>query len=262
MKAKDIVNDLGKVADDRDYSNSCDQYIVGDCEKETSKVAVTMFGTAKVIKEAQEWGADLLIVHEPLCFGNEDPAKDEIVMSAKRKLAEDSGMEVYRYHDHPHFAFPDMIAAGELRQIGFKGEIEYTDVCDLLRIHLEKPMTPREIALLIEEKCNLKHIRIAGAIDTPCNEVSAMFGAPIGMFEELRNEKCEILLSGESLGEWTMCEYARDAAELGFKKALIVMGHIGSERDGMKYIADVLKDMHPEIEVKYFECDEAFKYTD
>ena len=40
------------------------------------------------------------------------------------------------------------------------------------------------------------------------------------------------------------------------------MGHIGSERDGMKYTTDLLKQMHPELEVKYFECSEVYTYTD
>ena len=40
------------------------------------------------------------------------------------------------------------------------------------------------------------------------------------------------------------------------------MGHIGSERDGMKYVTDVLKDKYPKLEVEYFECGEVYTYTD
>ena len=57
-------------------------------------------------------------------------------------------------------------------------------------------------------------------------------------------------------------EYARDANDLGYKKALLILGHIGSERDGMVYTSDILKEKHPELRVEYFECGEVYTYTD
>ena len=57
-------------------------------------------------------------------------------------------------------------------------------------------------------------------------------------------------------------EYARDAAQLGHKKALIIMGHIGSERDGMIYTAELVKEMCPDLDVRYIECGEVYTYTD
>ena len=40
------------------------------------------------------------------------------------------------------------------------------------------------------------------------------------------------------------------------------MGHVGSERAGMVHTADLLSEMLPEVEVKYFEGGEVFTYTD
>ena len=148
-----------------------------------------------------------------------------------------------------------------LRQFGLQGKIEYTDVFDLVRVHLDEPMTPVELAKQIEKNCNIRHLRICGAANTPCTVVSGMFGTPGGVFEELKSDQCEILLTGEAC-EWSLGEYARDCAQLGYKKALIIMGHIGSERDGMVYTADLLKEMHPELDVQYFECGEVYTYTD
>ena len=129
--------------------------------------------------------------------------------------------------------------------------------------HLDAPFAslPVELAKQIEKNCNIKHLRICGAANTPCTVISGMFGTPGGVFEELKSDQCEILLTGEAC-EWALAEYARDAAQLGYKKALIIMGHIGSERDGMLYTADLLKEMHPELEVQYFECGEVYTYTD
>lgn len=244
------------------FSRPCDTVKAGDPYVETSKVAVSMFATPDVVRQAKAWGAQLLIVHEPTYYNHMDEHSDEKLECEKRKFIEDSGITVWRYHDHPHHTTPDIIAAGQLRAFGLKGRIEYTDVFDLVRIHLDEPLTPVELAKIIEKNCNIKHLKIAGTRDEKCSVVSCMFGTPgVSVFEELQNEKCEILLTGEAQ-EWSRCEYARDASQLGYKKALIVMGHIGSERDGMIYTADLLKDMLPELEVQYFECGEVYSYTD
>ena len=45
-------------------------------------------------------------------------------------------------------------------------------------------------------------------------------------------------------------------------KTLIVMGHIGSERDGMRLLAKRLSEKHTEFETRYIECGEVYTYTD
>lgn len=233
----------------------------GSIEKIVNKIAVAMFATPSVIKKAAEWGADLMIVHEPLYYNHYDNHSDEIVENAKRKLLEDSGITVYRYHDHPHAAKPDLIALGELKKLVFKGTVEYTDTFDLVRIILDKKIVVRELAKKVEDSLNLKHIRIAGCVDHPVKKIPCMFGTPGGMFDELKNENCELLVTGE-VCEWALCEYARDAAELGFAKAVFTLGHVGSERDGMESLAEQMQEHFSEIEVQYFECGEVYSYTD
>ena len=86
-----------------------------------------------------------------------------------------------------------------------------------------------------------------------------MFGAPGGTLEELMNDCCEVLIAGE-VCEWALCEYARDASELGYAKSVLALGHIGSERDGMLYISRLLADRFTNLDVKYFESGEVYSY--
>ena len=88
-----------------------------------------------------------------------------------------------------------------------------------------------------------------------------MFGAPGGLLDELKSDSCEVLIAGE-VSEWSLCEYARDASELGFCKAVLALGHVGSERDGMVCLTDQIKEHFSELDVKYFECEEVYSYTD
>lgn len=260
MKAVDIMNELFGLADDGDYSHTCDTCKAGDPNTEVHKIAVSMFATPDVVRQASAWGAELLIVHEPTYYNHMDHHSDDTIECAKRKLIEESGLTIYRFHDHPHGTTPDIIAAGMLRDMAFDGQIEYTDVFDLVRIHLDQPLTPLQVAKHIEDKLGIRHIRVCGAADVPCTKISGMFGTPGGVQKELQSDNCEVMLTGEAC-EWNLAEYVRDAGQLGLKKAMLVLGHIGSERNGMKYTADMLKEKHPELEVQYFECGEVYTYT-
>jgi hypothetical protein len=82
-----------------------------------------------------------------------------------------------------------------------------------------------------------------------------ILGHPGGVFEELRNPDVDIVLTGE-ICEWMLGEYARDAGQLGLRKALLVLGHIPSEKEGMRLLADEIFCQFPDLEVKYFECGE------
>lgn len=261
MKCEEIIKWLCSFSFKQDYEKTCDNFKNGSSDINVKKLAVAMFATPNVIKEAQKWGAELLIVHEPLYYNHHDVHSDDKVECAKRELLEKSGIAVYRFHDHPHYTRPDMIAAGELKYMGLEGEVEYTDGFDLVRVKLKEKITAKELAVLIEKRLNIKHVRIAGNADAPISNISCMFGAPGGMLDELKTDGCEVLIGGE-VCEWALCEYARDASELGFKKAVLVLGHVGSERDGMRYIAELLRERFGQIEVKYFECGEVYSYSD
>ncbi len=257
MKAYEIMEGLFALADMSDFGNTCDTLKCGSAQKETERIGVTMFATPNVIKDVHAWGAQLLIVHEPTYYNHLDKHSDDPIELEKRALLESTGMTVYRYHDHPHVAVPDMISLGMFRALELKGEYERDDD-GLIRFHLDDAVTPRDLAGLLKERLDIKHLRIAGCIDTPCKVLSGKFGSPGGVGRELRSDKCEIVLVGE-VCEWSDCEYARDAAQLGHKKAIIAMGHIPSERNGMKYIAEILKKKYPCLEVKYFESGEVFE---
>ena len=261
MKAFEIMNTMFALAEAGDYRNTCDTCKAGDPEREVTRVAVTMFATPEVIRQAAEWGAELLITHEPTYYNHMDHHSTVAVECAKRKLIEATGMVLYRYHDHPHGTKPDIIGEGMLRDMALAGEVSYTETFDLVRVKLECATTPRELAAILEKNLDLAHIRIAGAADTPMKKVSCMFGTPGGVYEELQRDDCEIMITGEAC-EWALCEYVRDASQLGFAKALLVPGHIGSERNGMIYTADLVKKLFPALEVKYFECGEVYTYTD
>ena len=67
------------------------------------------------------------------------------------------------------------------------------------------------------------------------------------------------MICGE-ITEWTLSAYIRDAAALGFNKAMIVVGHERSEEPGMKELANLLQPLLKGIPVSFSDSGEPFVY--
>lgn len=237
--------------------NPCDTVKFGDPSQPLTGVAVTMWATPSVIRRAVELGANLIITHEPTFYDDNDEPKDNPVDRAKLRLIEESGAVIYRYHTTMHLFDPDMIPSGAMYFLGLTGELTPTGYFGSSILTLDEPMSANEIAELFREKLGVRHIRIAGNPDFKGRTVGACLGMPGGVYEIIRDERTDIVLVGEAC-EWRQCEYARDAAELGIDKAIVVLGHEGSERAGMRYLAKLLSEKHPELQIEYLECGEVY----
>lgn len=261
MKANEIMERLFTLALDQEFNPNGDCCKAGDPEKEVKKVAVTTFPSTDTIKAAAEWGADMLLVHEPLYYDHLDAYSTKKLQTEKRELIEKSGMNVSRFHDHAHFCPEDLIAVGMVKKMAFDGKVEYITPGNNTRITLNQPMTAVEVAKQIEKNLSLRHVRICGARDLPATVITGMFGAPDKVLEMLESDDTQIVIVGETC-EWMMAEYARDAGLMGHNKTLLILGHAGSEEAGMVYISELMAEMMPSLSVKYFPSGEVYTYTD
>ena len=96
MKAKELIEKLFLSATERDLSKGCDQLIAGNPEAEVTKVAVTMFATPNIIKQAKEWGAELIITQQ---YGRMVAIKDGEITSIT--LEEAASQTKFLPVDHP-----------------------------------------------------------------------------------------------------------------------------------------------------------------
>ncbi len=260
MKAVELIKKLNDGA--HPPERTCDTVKAGDPEKEIHKVAVSMFATVDIVRRVKEWGADMLIVHEPTYYDHMEVINEETdVIRAKRALIEESGIVIYRYHDNMHFRDVDAIAEGEIYYLGLTGKLEKTQYSASGLFTSDTPVSALELAEIMKRDLGIAHPRIAGAREAKGTRIAACFGTPNGVMELLQSDGVDIVLTGEAC-EWKIAEYARDAAALGMKKSLIVMGHIGSERDGMRLLAEKMKKEYASLETRYFECGEVYTYND
>ena len=260
MNSKQLMDKLFLMDSAANYSHTCDTFKAGDVEREIKKVGVCMFATVEVIKQASEWGADLLITHEPVYYNHMDDVsklQDDPVYLGKKAIVDESKMAICRIHDHMHHANLDRIALGEMQCLG----LEYTHVSNpyyaVNRFELKEPIQASKLLERIKTVLGVRHARLCGDGNMEITHISGCFGTPGHILDEIRDEWGQVVLAGEA-AEWFECEYIRDAAALGMKKAMIVMGHIGSERAGMYHLSKTMEKDYPELDIKYFECDEVY----
>ena len=256
MKIAEIINTLetwNEVPVDK--AKTCDVVKVGSVDREARKVAIAMFGTVKLLREAADWGADFLIVHEPLFYDHMDHPESDPLVEEKRRIIEETGLTIYRFHDYPHSMRPDMIYDGEIRYSSLKGTYQGPVRHAVTGFLLDEPMTAAELADTLEKNLNIPHIRVAGCMDQKGAKVACAFGSP-GELASLFREY-DFVLAGE-ISEWRDAEYARDAALLGHNKALLAMGHETSERAGMMLLQTLCEEKFPGVEFKYFESGHVF----
>ncbi len=261
MKIFELINELESYAAwDRD--KTCDNIICGNADDDITSVGVTMFPTTEVIKNAVKMNINCLITHEPLFYRMEDGTPHETGQE-KLRILEENGITVYRFHDRAHAMTPDLIAEGQLKLLNLSGKLEkhgnYGGAFNAYRFLLDKPMTAKELAMELEKNLGVEHIRIAGCTDKKGRYIYCCFGAGGYIEKELRT--VDFVITGE-LCEWREAELARDYAQQGANKAILVMGHQGSEYGGMKLLAERLDRKHKEFKTIYINDGAVYSYTD
>jgi hypothetical protein len=77
------------------------------------------------------------------------------------------------------------------------------------------------------------------------------------LIEVAANPEIDLLIVGETR-EWELVEYVQDQITSGVKKALIVLNHVVSEQAGMKYCAEWLRPIVPEVPIAFMPSLEPF----
>lgn len=109
-------------------------------------------------------------------------------------------------------------------------------------------------------------IQIIGRPDTRITRVGMLVGGgSLGLgrevmpMEVMERDRLNVLICGD-ITEWTTCAYVNDAQQLGFDRAMIVLGHERSEEAGMKHLVPVLQPIVGNTPVMFISAQEPFTY--
>jgi putative NIF3 family GTP cyclohydrolase 1 type 2 len=239
-------------------AETVDTIKAGNPETPVRGIATTMMATLDAIQRASAAGKNMVITHEPTFYSHEDKTDtltNDPTFQFKRDFIEKNNMVVFRFHDHWHAHRPDGIATGMVKALGWE---KNTDPQNPRRFAFSG-ITLEQLASEMEHKLSVRTMRIIGNSKMPVNHVAANWGyaSQPGGIRALSRPELDVLVIGEAR-EWEVIEYAQDAIASGKKKGLIILGHVVSEEEGMRYCAEWLKGFISEVPVEFVRAGEPF----
>ena len=250
------------------FETTCDIMTVGSPDSRVTGVATTFRATFDVIREAVRQGKNFIITHEPTWFTGMDETEwcaNDSVYLAKRKYLEEHGVTVWRLHDHLHMGSAvDYIYEGLMEDLGWK---EYLQPDEPAPWVYEIPETTvRGLADFFKEKLAMDTIQIIGDPDMPVRRVGILVGGgSLGLGVEampmqvMERDRLDLMVAGD-IYEWTLPAYINDAYQMGFRKAMLTLGHERTEESGMKYMAGWLRERFSDFPIDFIDAKEPFKY--
>ena len=250
-------------------ARTCDGVIAGDPTQECTGVALTCCPTAAVIRQAAERGCNLVICHEPTFFDGYDATDwlaGNAVYAAKRALISQTGVTIYRNHDHLHSDRPDGIFGGVTRRLGWEpyalGEaLEFMPGCCFEL----PPTTVGEVAAHLRGVLHIEGIRIIGDPAMEVTRVGFTFhysGSEMDKrcIQFIEENDMQVIIPGEVV-DWTIGEYVQDALSLGFRRALLNVGHFNWEEPGMEAMAEWLsEDLRHGVPVTFIQSGNQYRW--
>lgn len=168
------------------------------------------------------------------------------VYAAKCALLDETGVVVWRDHDHIHGGCPmkegkpymDGIFYGIMQELGWEKYLHKYPNMPLI-YHIPET-TGRELARMSIEKLHLNGMRIVGDPDTEVKNVficEHVNGRPMDyeLMQITNSEDIDALIPLEVV-DWYVSEYVRDGVQLGRPRVMLEMGHFNFEELGMRYM--------------------------
>jgi putative NIF3 family GTP cyclohydrolase 1 type 2 len=267
MNVRDVIEIMLELNGVREIENTCDRLIEGDWEQDVTGVVTTFMATVDVIRRAAGLGCNLIITHEPTYFTGTDGLdwlQDDPVYHRKKSLINETGVSIWRYHDHMHIGDGDLIYDGLLEELGWKSYLNR----ELPHPHCYTipPMALADLVDFFKKSLGMEVVRVVGKEDMTCSRVGILVGGgSLGLGDErmpaklMNEQQLDVMVCGE-ITEWTLSAYVRDAAALGSNKAMIIVGHERSEGPGMKGLSDTLQPLLEGVPVYFAESGEPFIY--
>jgi putative NIF3 family GTP cyclohydrolase 1 type 2 len=231
------------------FPDTVDVIKAGDPSQAVTGVVTTFLATSAVLQKAIDLSANFVITHEPTYYNHVDKTEwleDNPVYRAKRKLIDDHGLVVWRFHDYWHSHRPDGIMTGMLQALNWS---QYVNPAQpYLKL---PPTTLADLRAYLKDKLGCWRAQMVGSPETVCSKVALVPGSPGGEYQmRILQSDVEVMVIGET-AEWQIPEYIRDAQFQGLSKALILIGHEASEEAGMAYLVEWLRPQFPGLTITH-----------
>lgn len=250
-----------------------DRILYGDPDRECTGIVCTCFASIDVIRQAGEKGCNLIVAHESLFWNHGDRTDwltDNTAFQEKKRLMDEYGICVWRFHDRIHGGIPadgmyrDGIFYGLASMLGWK-QFESAGNPAFPQQFTIPEISVSEMAKFLTERFHLKGVRFIGNPECMIKNVYVplhIMGRPSDneIITKMNAENINCLLTMEMV-DFTVCEYVRDAAMAGEEKCIFSIGHFNLEEIGMEYYASCLRENAPlGTEIYFVRSGDAYGY--
>ena len=235
-------------------SSGVDGLICGNPECRLTGVAVVFSATLPVLEATVASGANLVIAHEGLYYrhhSDEEKLSLDPVYRQKKEWITSQGLAIWRNHDGWHRRVPDGIMQGLVQALGWEDRIEMH--LSTAAIATIPPVPLVTLASELKSRLAAPFIRLAGDPAMISRRIGLLAGYR-GNLEQalplLQEHGVDTLIAGEG-PEWELPDYITDACYQGDGRGLLMIGHAVSEEPGMRYLAEELQSLFPDVQVRY-----------
>lgn len=224
----------------------------GNFSQTCTGVVFTSLPSSTAATKARDLGANLVVACEPTHWGRKALGQGHAnIHPHTRSLIEDAGIVVWQLPTTgTESNIPDVFHEALLEELRYRDHMEEKDarICSL------PPRSLEQIATEAKANLGIDSVRMVGNPESCCQRIAVFAGwagADNGLqMEHLTNRNCDAVICGGTT-EWTVCNYVRDAAELGHAKGLVVLGIGHSLAPGLQALARQLMPVVPHLKVQY-----------
>lgn len=233
----------------------------GDPSVPVTGVVTCFMANTLTVEEAIEYGANLIITHEPTYYNHFDSTgnvEGDPTYESKRQLLEEHGIVVFRFHDHMHQMSPDPILQSNAEALGW---MDYQDE-DNPHLFIVPPQPLHEVVTHLKAAWKITDpVKVLGDADQSVSRIGIVPGAYGGQahIRFTQEGDFDLLIVGE-VNEWETPEYYRDSTTAGHPRALVVTGHAVSESLGMAWLAQWLAQELGSVPVHFVATPGPFDY--
>lgn len=244
MNCRQVIDVLEQIAP-QGYAESWDNsgLSYGNVEQKVSRILIALEPTQKVIDEAIDKKADMIITHHPMIFS---PIKnlsfDNVIGKKITKLAKND-IVCYSLHTNMDVAIMSKVSAHKLnlkqvKRLENTVMIDDNDISNTIGLGsvgvLENELSLKELSELVKDRFDIDRIRVVGELKKKVNRIAILPGSGKSYIKKAINEKADVLITGD-------IDYhsAVDALEEGI--CVIDAGHFDTEHFFVDYMYDYLK---------------------
>ena len=252
MKIAEIIEKL-----EERYPLSCAEewdnvgLLVGRRDTEVTRVLVALDVTEAAIRQAEDFGAELIISHHPLIFRPVHQLTGDSVLGERLLRLSEGGMAVYAMHTNFDIRKMGDLNAEQLR-------LQNREVLDVTGVDaydleeglgkigdLEKPMKLGEFALFVKKQMDLDEVRCYGpeGADPTISRVAVCGGSGRSTIPQALYKKAQVLVTGD-------VDYHTAIDALADGLFLVDAGHFGTEACFVPHVTEECKELFPGLEVR------------